>query len=223
MPRVTQLIGHKGSKKWIQKIINEKPKLLNSKIIEELKLPKNEKIQWLSPIKCDQYAEYSDQDFIDLLDVKLARVSLADFWPKGGPQWDALGRSNTGKLFLVEAKSHIPELASTMRAEDKESRKKICDSLDKTRRFLNGGVEANWCHPFYQYANRLAHLYLLRLNELPAFLIHVYFINDLEMKGPTTIHEWQGAIRLLHLYLGIERHKLQKFIADMFIDVAGIG
>ncbi len=32
---------------------------------------------------------------------------------------------------------------------------------------------------FYQYINRLAHLYLLRvLNKIPAYLVFVYFVND---------------------------------------------
>ena len=37
----------------------------------------------------------------------------------------------------------------------------------------------DWSHCFYQYANRLAHLYLLReSNGLDAFLVFVYFVDD---------------------------------------------
>ena len=83
-----------------------------------------------------------------------------------------------------------------------------------------GMGEIDWSCGFYQYVNRLAHLYLLRQNELPAHLLFVDFINDFEMKGPTTIHEWKGAIELLHSYLGIRRHKLKNFVADVFIDIS---
>jgi len=189
-------------------------------IREQLNLPRIERIRWLSPLKGDDYAEYRDQAFIDLLGVKLKEKPLGDFWPKGGPQWDALGKSSSGKLFLVEAKSHIRELISTMQAKDEDSKRKICESLQETRRFLGSNAEIDWACGFYQYVNRLAHLYLLRQNRLPGYLLFVYFINDSKTKGPTTIDEWKGAIELLHSYLGIRRHKLQNFVADLFIDVS---
>jgi hypothetical protein len=39
------------------------------------------------------------------------------------------------------------------------------------------------------------------------------------MNGPATVDTWKGAIELLHTYLGIRRNKLQKYIADVFIDI----
>ena len=219
MGRFPQSIGEKGSKKWIQRLINEKPELLNSEIRSKLNLQSNEEIRWLSPLKRDKYAEYSNQDFIDLLGVKLERVPLSDFWPERGPQWDALGRSKSGKLFLVEAKSHIRELISAIKATDEDSIRKIQGSLGRVIFFLNLNAETDWSCGFYQYTNRLAHLYLLRYNQLPAYLAFVYFLNDSDMNGPETVEEWKGAIKLLRSYLGIGRHKLKKFIADVFIDV----
>ena len=219
MGRFSQSIGEKGSKKWIQKLINEKAELLNSEIRNKLDLPSNEEIHWLSPLKKDKYAEYSDQDFIDLLEVVLKKEPLSDFWPEKGPQWDALGKSGSGKLFLVEAKSHIRELISKMGALDEASVKKIRRSLSRTKNYLNSKTETDWSCGFYQYTNRLAHLYLLRNNQLPAYLVFVYFLNDSDMSGPKTVEEWKGTIKLLHSYLGIGRHKLKNFIADVFIDV----
>jgi hypothetical protein len=52
------------------------------------------------------------QTFLDLLDIKLPNVSLSDFWLSRGPVWDGLGISDSGKIFLVEAKSHIAEVLS---------------------------------------------------------------------------------------------------------------
>ncbi len=121
MGRFPQFSGEKGSKKWIQRLINEKPQLLNLEVRKNLNLSEHEEIQWLSPSEKDEYAEYRDQDFVDLLDVTLDKMPLADLWPEREPQWDALGKSCSGKLFLVEAKSHIGELISTMQAEDEDS------------------------------------------------------------------------------------------------------
>lgn len=219
MTRYTQSLATKGSQKWIQKLVNEEPEILNAQIRMKLNLSGNEIIEWLSPLKHDGYAEYRDEDFLDRLGVKLKKVSLNEFWPKGGPQWDALGKSSSGKLFLVEAKSHISELISTLRAKDKNSIERIQKSLQETKIHLNSKSEFDWSMCFYQYTNRLAHLNLLRKNELPAYLVLVYFINDLEMKGPTTVYEWNGAIKLLHSCLGIGRHKLQNNMIEVFVDV----
>ena len=173
MGRFPQSVGQKGSKKWIQKLVNEKPELLNLEIQSKLDLLGNEEIRWLSPLRRDKYAEYSDQDFIDLLEVELAKVPLSDFWPERGPQWDALGKSRLGNLFLVEAKSHIGELISTMGATGEVSVRKIRKSLSRTKNFLNSNAETDWSCGFYQYTNRLAHLYLLKINQLPAHLVFV--------------------------------------------------
>jgi hypothetical protein len=219
MARFTQHEAKKGSQKWIQKIVNDQPEILNSQIRRALNLPEGERIEWLSPLRADAYAEYRDEAFLKLLGVKLGIVSLAEFWPKGGPQWDALGKSSSGKLLLVEAKSHISELLSSLQAKDNDSIRKIKTSLDETKEYLHANATVDWSLYFYQYANRLAHLYLLKKNGLPAYLIHVYFINDAEMNGPTSFLEWQGAIELLNSYIGIRRHKLQDFVADLYIDV----
>jgi len=219
MARFPQSQAKKGSQKWIQKLVNDKPEVLNSKIWSALNLSEDEDIQWLSPLRSDEYAEYRDQAFLDLLNIRLEKTSLAQFWPKGGPQWDALGKSSSGKLFLIEGKSHISELISSLRAEDEESRKKIQKSLEETKRYLDSKAHSDWSQGFYQYTNRLAHLYLLRKNNLPAYLVHVHFLKDFEMKGPDTFHEWEGAIKLLESYLGIGRHGLEKFTTNVYIDI----
>ncbi len=220
MPRISQVPSIKGSQKWIQKLVNEKPDLLNSLIRTQLDLPETDTITWVSPIAEDGYAEYQDQAFFDLLDIKLSKISLSDFWPSRGPVWDGLGKSETGKVFLVEAKSHISEVLSPGTGAGVKSLRKIKKSLDETKSFLNSNSEHDWTSTFYQYTNRLAHLYLLRtLNVIPTYLVFVYFVNDKEMNGPQSIDEWNGALSLLKSYLGISRHKLSKYITDIFIDV----
>jgi hypothetical protein len=219
MARFPQPKAKKGSQRWFQKLVNDKPEILNSRIRSALNLSEEEHVEWRSPLKSDYYAEYRDDAFLNLLNVKLEKIPLSQFWPKGGPQWDALGKSASGKLFLVEAKSHIGELISSIGAKDDNSVRRIRRSLEETKSSLGSNAKVDWSRGFYQYANRLAHLYLLRQNDLPAYLVFVYFLNDSEMAGPATIDQWKGAIELLHTYLGITRHKLHKYTADVFIDV----
>jgi hypothetical protein len=212
----------RGSQKWIQILVNEKPHVVDSCIARELGLSEKDPVQWLSPLRAKGYAEYFDHACLDKLGVKLNKRPLADFWPKNGPHWDALGKTTVSKkLLLVEAKSHISELISSVRASP-ASLQKIKESLNETRNFLNSKSATDWTAGFYQYVNRLAHLYLFRQNDLEAYMVFVYFLNDVGMSGPATEEEWRAALDLLHAYLGLGRHKLKKYIAEVFIDVSKI-
>ena len=95
----------KGSQRWLQWLVNEAPELLDQPIGLG-------PIEWRSPLRADDYAEYRDQAFLDLLDIRLPTRPLAFFWPRGGPQWDGLGRAASGEVILVEAKAHLNELYS---------------------------------------------------------------------------------------------------------------
>ena len=223
MSRIPQHPAAKGSQKWIQKLVTEEPQLLNSPIRTQLDLPDTEKITWLSPIADDEYAEYQDQAFLELLGIRLPKVSLSDFWPSRGPVWDGLGKAHSGNVFLVEAKSHISEVLSPKTGAGEKSLRKIKKSLNETKTFLHSKSEHDWTTTFYQYTNRLAHLYLLRaLNEVPAYLVFLYFVNDKDMNGPKSVDEWIGAISLLKSYLGVGRHRLDKYVAETFIDVKAL-
>lgn len=217
--RVVQGEGTKGSKKWLQKLINEKPELLNKQVFSHLDASKPDSMTWVSPKEDDKFAEYSDEDALEKLQVIFNKRPLQTFWPTRGPQWDGLGRSDLGNLFLVEAKSHISELYSCIGAQGK-SLDLIISSLNETKHYLSPNSKVDWSNGFYQYANRLAFLYLARvLNNKTAYLVFVYFLNDSEMVGLSSIKEWRSALELLHTYFGIKRNKLQKYIIEAFIDV----
>lgn len=221
MSRFPQMVGQKGSLKWMQHLVNLHPEIINTQIRRNFHLPFGEEIIWLSPRAEDDYAEYRDQAFVNLLDIELSSVPLNKFWPARGPQWDALAKSNKGNIFLVEAKAHTSELHSPGTKAKGKSRQQIQSSLEKTKEFLNVNPAANWMNSFYQYTNRLAHLYLLRvLNNLPAHLVFIYFINDVTMNGPKNEGEWQKALKLLHMHLNIGSHKLSKYVFEVFIDVS---
>ena len=162
--------GTKGSLKWIQEVVNIKPSLLDKPVKNFIGADKKQKIEWPSPKSEDDYAEYRDQAFVDLLGIKLVKTKLKDFWPNRGPQWDALGRIGNEAYFLVEAKAHISEIISSSQAKSPKSKTLIKKSLNRTQKYLDLRPNIDLTKDFYQYANRLAHLYLLRvLNDIPAY------------------------------------------------------
>jgi len=220
MGRIVPKPARKGSQKWLQILIEKHPDLLNREIMEALKWKKTARTDWVSPRKADDYAEYRDQAFLDLLGLDLKRVGLDEFWPRRGACWDGLGKSDDGTIFLIEAKAHIPEILTPGTGAKEPSLKKIRSSLAATKRFVRSKSRHDWSMTFYQYTNRLAHLYLLReLNDVPAYLVFIYFLDDKEMKGPCSQEEWLGAIKLVHAYLGLRRNRLSRYILDIFIDV----
>lgn len=221
MSRMQQNHALRGSQKWLQVLANERPEAIDRILVALLGLAQTQRVHWLSPLKEDDYAEYRDREFINRLGVALEEVPLTSFWPRFGPVWDALAKTDRGDIILVEAKAHIPEMVSDPSGASGTSLAKIRASLEATKRFLGARSDADWVACFYQYTNRLAHLYLLReLNGLPAYLLFLYFTNDQEMNGPGTEAEWEGAIKLLESFLGIpQQHRLSKYVLRAFIDV----
>jgi len=224
MTRHPQNPGYAGSQLWLQTVVNECPLLLNRKICRRLESPPGQ-IQWLSPLESDSYAEYSDETFLHRLEIRLYKTPRGKFWPPRGPQWDALGRAYPGKVLIAEAKSHTSELRGNGTAAQGRNAQLIRASLDATKKYMGVDSSIDWAASrYYQYANRLAHLYLLRvLNDLPAYLITLYFLNDQEMDGPTEISEWESAIADERRELGIpSSNRLDRYIIPAFIDVRDI-
>ena len=181
------------------------------------------RIKWVSPLMADDYAEYSDEAMLRRLGVKLQKRALREFWPKGGPVWDGLATTDRGDLILVEAKSHLSELESNPTAASGLSLARIRRSMEETKHFFGLDPDIDWCGRYYQYANRLAHLYFLReLNGLPAHLCFLYFIGDKTMSGPETESEWCDAINTVHRTLGIEGTVLSDSVIDVFIDARSL-
>lgn len=222
--RVPQRRQARGSQKWLQLLVNERSELLSSSLASYLPAGSAEKIRWLSPLRDDNYAEYRDGDFLARLGIDCPRVSLPDFWPSNGPQWDALGKAGEhGPFLLVEAKANVPELISSCGASSDDSLRLIKQSLKATQDHLGCTGALEWTDGFYQCANRLAHLFLLRkLNRQDAYLVFIYFLND-ESHLPTSLEQWRGALALQKKLMGLERHKLRDFVIDLFLDTRGLG
>jgi hypothetical protein len=206
------------SRLWLQALVNDRPDLIDPILLPLLGAPADATLEWLSPLASDEYAEYSDAEFIARLGCEV-KVPLAEFWPKGGPEWDGLARTSDGRLLVVEAKAHIPEVVSSPTGATQPALALIRQSLDATKAFLRSGASCEWTTTFYQYTNRLAHLYFLReLNGLQAFLVSIYFTHSPDVPDAPSEAEWLGALKLLHAYVGVGRNRLSPYTLDVFVD-----
>ncbi len=231
--------ANRGSRKWLQVLVNYRPQLLSDAIAERL-AEKPREIDWRSPLIEDHYAEYRDQTFLDrlagsryFLESSRPQSDLTEFWPRFGPQWDAMAVTDKGQIILVEAKAHIPEMVTApTQARGESARQKIQESLGRVKAFVNSKTPVDWSASFYQYANRLAHLYWLReMNGHDAYLVNLFLVNDREMHGPESVAEWEAAIRLQEVFLGVRQGSqtgyvldpwVGAYVLDVFIDVNDI-
>ena len=217
--------ANRGSRRWLQVLVNCRPEILGDAIAQHLhELPDD--IDWRSPLWEDHYAEYRDQSFLDRLASSMyyrapamAQRDLAEFWPRFGPQWDALAVTDRGQVLLVEAKAHIPEMVTApTQARGESALQRIRESLGTVKTFVNSRAPADWSTSFYQYANRLAHLYWMReINGHDAYLVNLFFLNDREMNGPSSVAEWQAAIRLQEVFLGVRQSSQTGYAIDQWV------
>jgi hypothetical protein len=98
MPRRDRPPHTERSEHWMRVAANEASDALNQKIADAYGWT-DEEIEWLSPITSDEYAEYYDESFLELLGIDNLKVPLRDFWPRSGPRWDGLARTASGRLF----------------------------------------------------------------------------------------------------------------------------
>jgi hypothetical protein len=175
-------------------------------------------IVWLSPLQEDDFAKYRDRSFLVRLGLQEPAEALREFWLARGPQWDGLGRAMDGSAyFLIEAKANIPELVSDCGAKSPASQEKIKASLQKTQRWLKATTHIDWTTGFYQYANRLAHLFFLReIARVNAFLIDLYIVHD-TTHHPTELDQWRGALQLQRGLMGLAEDRLNSFVVDVFV------
>lgn len=217
MPRRSRPATTQRSEHWLRVAVNEHTAELNKRVSATLGLDPGDDIKWLSPLRSDGFAEYFDQEFLDRLGLDDLRVPLRDFWPKSGPRWDGLAKTASGKVMLVEAKAHIEEAVDfRSQAVDPKSKAKINAALASAKAAFRASELADWHQPFYQYANRLAHLYYLRtLNKCDAYLLFIYFADAPDVPKPCAAAQWEGAVRLTEKCLGLGAHPFRRFIGTV--------
>ena len=111
MSNTSKGLAEKGSKYWMQMIINSELKLRLNDFLKD-------DINWLCPLKDkDNYSEYELRQEKIVKETKITKDKYKEFWPPRQPQWDAIGISDNRKtLYLVEAKAHLKELKSNISA-----------------------------------------------------------------------------------------------------------
>jgi len=207
-----------GSQRWLQIAINRKPELLLGALRRSGAISPRAAVKWRSPLE-PEFREYRDKSALEKAGVVDLKKPLKDFWPARGPVWDALGITSDGYPLFLEAKAHIAEAASPASRASPTSFQLIGRSLHEARRFYAPKATATWSNLFYQYANRLAHQYFLReLNGVPSTLVFLYFVNADDMLGPMSEEEWHGAVRLIHVVLGLPKDLRRNCIFDAFLD-----
>ena len=156
------------------------------------------------------------------------KPSWEAFWPTGGglQTWDAVGRlcAEPGPdLLLLEAKSHVDEMDSDCRAKNPGGLLKIQRSFEEVKRSLGASPDADWTRGYYQAANRIATLYFLQREHVPARLLFVYFLGDRvsARKCPRTAEEWKPAINAQWAHLGLATdHCLANRVHGLFLPVS---
>jgi hypothetical protein len=211
----------------LQDLVNDNPKYLNSLI--RLASPSFANFalgdpQWVSPLATENYKEYRDDEFLWPVEQASLYQKLHAFWPRSGPQWDALaivkGKGDRNGVILAEAKANIPEAGDPVyacRAAGK-SRQKIESSLAIVKEALGVKPDADWMCNYYQYANRLAHLYFLYIMcHVPAWMVFIYFVGGAGVSSPCSIEEWKDRISQIYKALGLpKKQMLTERIVNIF-------
>jgi len=198
-----------GSQLQLQIYVNRRSQDLSNAILTVLAPPPplGSTIRWVSPLEGEKFIEYIDAGFLNALGLQRFAVQLFDFWPGRGPNWDGLAVVENGGAIvgyiLVEAKSYVAEMQSSCMAKAPTSLAKINAALAQTKQWLGVRKEIDWKIGFYQFANRLAHLYFLReIAGLPAaWLVNLCFVDDRHRR--TSIAEWESGLAEARTKLGL--------------------
>lgn len=211
-----------GSQRWLQVGVAKAPLVLEHAFRTAGIIGQDETVGWCSPRAEAQFSEYRDEVAFSVLGIAEFPVrQLSDFWLSRGPVWDGLAVTSRENYILVEAKAHIPEVLSPPSKAGPKSKPVIEAALEEARRFYAPRSSKVWSEHFYQYANRLAHQYLVaHVNRLPSKLVFLDFYNARDMNGPTSAEEWIGVAKLIHAFLGLPE-SLERFgVYHAFVNVA---
>ncbi len=206
-------VAFKGSQLQTQIYVNARTAELDEAVSSALSLPPGTILDWRSPVAATAYAEFWDRSFLTAIDQHHLWPRLKEFWPRGGPRWDALAvvhlpSGETGAL-LMEGKSYPEEMLGGGAKASAASREQIVRAMAWAQERL--GLPADpegWLGAHYQFANRLAHLAWLRSQGVEAWLVHALFVDD--PHGATTADQWTAAISAVHEEVGVDERHLDR-------------
>jgi hypothetical protein len=204
---------------------------LDKSILDKIKRVDG-RIDWMDfafhPKKAWADAELKGLEFFSEAQWRDLQNEWAKFWVVGSGihNWDAVGwlHSATGKeLLLVEAKANTGEILSDCQATSARSLERITKALVSVQDCLGALSRNDWTKRYYQFANRLATLHFLKIQGVPAHLVYIYFVGDLNGAGrecPQTIAEWGAALQAQAEWINLPNtHPLSDRIHKVFLKV----
>jgi hypothetical protein len=234
----------KGSKRHICWYVNEAPALLNGTLFSASSMLAHAAAAdpvWLSPLADEGYEEYWNERFLERLDLLDEHLeSFRAFWPfkpwangkvnpRGTPHWDALARvplaSGRPGAIMIEAKAHRGELMkpNDRSKADDQSLAKIRTSFAEVRGFyeIDDAVPA-WETRYYQFCNRLAHLWWMNERaEVPTWLVYVLIVDDPAWRDGMTAPQWNDAFEMIRREVGLRPgHRLADKIGVVYLPAA---
>ena len=148
------------------------------------------------------------------------------FWPKGGPVWDGLAtvplkKKDRSGIIILEAKAHVKEVEGPGCGARGKSRDTIIKSFTEAQKAMDIAPNNRWLGKYYQYANRLAHLYFLLITQkIPSWLVFLYFVGDTEQSGPIKQEGWKEVLEEVKKDLALpQNHILSDRIINVFFDL----
>jgi hypothetical protein len=209
--------AYRGSQMQTQLYVNRRAHELNAAILAALPDVADQQptIVWKSPLESSKFAEYRDGAFLQAVGLEKHAASLAQFWPRLGPVWDALARVDLvgggHGVILLEAKAHCREMYAGGTRAGVQSRKRITAAIEAAQKWSGSTAPvAHWLDSMagepnsslYQLANRIATLYWLReVAKVPAWVVNLYVLRD--SYGNTTQEMWDSEIDAAYEQLGL--------------------
>ncbi len=230
-----------GSEWQLLRMLGHHREYFFKELRSQLHLPQDSEIHWLDygfdEKKVSGDKEYIKRGFFEKIPEIFTPKIIADidkdrFGIKLNQNWD--GIFWVGKVvYLVEAKAHIKELFSDCQSDNKNSLSVIDGYFKETREFFNISSNNDWKKTYYQMANRVAFLKLLKSHNVEAKLVNIYFIDGYEKKvkdpesdkyytipnphkNPSQ-EDWEKAITKEEEYLGISKFR-NKMIFPVFVN-----
>lgn len=165
--------GKKGSKFWMQTVVNLCDGIVLTKAIQS-KDSNIGNIKWLSPLLKDDYRE------LKTYEIKGISKDQLDFWPDKGPSWDGVGIDENGTIILVEAKANINETRTKCSASNSKSINQIKSSMKSVHNKISSTAydEDIWFNKYYQIGNRITFLVKLKEKGFNVKLVLLNIVDD---------------------------------------------
>lgn len=211
-----------GSQLQVQIYVARRQAELSSAVAAVIQRPGlEEHLRWVAPSEEQRFSEPNDGRFMEVLGLGEHKRKLREFWPTGGPHWDALAVVSAGDaptvIILAEGKSYPSEVHGPGSLATADSSKQLISrSLEEARAWFHAEDTPEWKGTLYQYANRLAHVFFFhREFGISTWLVNLCFADD-TTTTPTTETEWQAALPSFKKRLGFANGKIP-WVADLVL------